>query len=1001
MAKGTTYQAGSVAINLALNSAQFSAALDAAKNNLAKAQAAMSTTFKMLQTSAQQMGKVFSVVTSGIKSDLSAMGDAFKNMAQSLITPSTWIKGFLGVGVAITGVTTLAIMHRKEMEKVASAYKHTNEEMNQLTYIAAATGVEYEQIADTIREVQSRVNDLIESGGEATDRMGEFFKLRDMNAKKWGDLKDPIEVLDNFRASYQELVKTKGLSAAADAMNELGDSAAYASKVCATTNEEFNRLKMMGLATAFDISNLNNSLSKFKELYEIGERFLVNVVNRIAPAFTSVMDEWYDDVITAVTGQKGMDAASKEFDKHVTTWADNIFDYLMKCLDQMQNFLRKLEGAMKYAQEAWNNNAGLIGGQVTATYDVNELTATERALHEEQMQNRKALAKAEADLAKAQTDRKSKQTGWLLDSPEALEAKTRETEAVAHYDKMAKIVQEGNNTIAKLNADHTKEEKATLDNMSSAQRQFYESSQADLVEYHTVAETLSKAKSLRKGYKDGDKEVSQLDAIIKENEEKLPQLKAQAKDIKDTYKEMFDLNMSEDLRARQQGGKNARDILAGFDTGGTSEGSGLARKVKQASGDASKALAAFEAFKESLMEKRLQIDEFMSEKRNEGMDENIKREKREQQQIDKLYADLDKTTKKYYEEQIKSKKAGSAEAIKLQREMNEVLLMNQTEHEQTITELMKIQKEERIKDSNKSLKEFRETMDAVQEKYQFGSGGKTATYQKEEDALEKSLQKYIDDYQEKHKEAIKNVNSVEYETFKQLQVDKLKLLDEYHKNALNSYYDTMSSANTVGQTIALSKGKGESPFPGVSVSDVEAASKNVNDQEKLIVESSGTVMAEAAKNNKKMFEMKKKMDIANALMSTYNAANAAMTSAPGPAGWAMAGLTVAMGLMNVQNIKAQEWVGQAHSGIDYVPNEGTWNLAKGERVVGAALNEDLTRTLSVINSGGLQGSKGLSISAPMHIEGNVVDEGWFDSKLKAHRDSIAGLVQEYNSDRGI
>lgn len=211
----------------------------------------------------------------------------------------------------------------------------------------------------------------------------------------------------------------------------------------------------------------------------------------------------------------------------------------------------------------------------------------------------------------------------------------------------------------------------------------------------------------------------------------------------------------------------------------------------------------------------------------------------------------------------------------------------------------------------------------------------------------------------------------------------------------------MSSANTVGQTIALSKGKGESPFPGVSVSDVEAASKNVNDQEKLIVESSGTVMAEAAKNNKKMFEMKKKMDIANALMSTYNAANAAMTSAPGPAGWAMAGLTVAMGLMNVQNIKAQEWVGQAHSGIDYVPNEGTWNLAKGERVVGAALNEDLTRTLSVINSGGLQGSKGLSISAPMHIEGNVVDEGWFDSKLKAHRDSIAGLVSEYNDDRGI
>jgi len=50
MPKGQTYQAGSVAINLGLNSAQFSAALDAAKNSMAKAQKAMSYPAELLVT---------------------------------------------------------------------------------------------------------------------------------------------------------------------------------------------------------------------------------------------------------------------------------------------------------------------------------------------------------------------------------------------------------------------------------------------------------------------------------------------------------------------------------------------------------------------------------------------------------------------------------------------------------------------------------------------------------------------------------------------------------------------------------------------------------------------------------------------------------------------------------------------------------------------------------------------------------------------------------------
>ncbi|SHK54076.1 hypothetical protein [Halomonas caseinilytica] len=43
--------------------------------------------------------------------------------------------------------------------------------------------------------------------------------------------------------------------------------------------------------------------------------------------------------------------------------------------------------------------------------------------------------------------------------------------------------------------------------------------------------------------------------------------------------------------------------------------------------------------------------------------------------------------------------------------------------------------------------------------------------------------------------------------------------------------------------------------------------------------------------------------------------------------------------------QGMSFVGQGHDGIDSVPNSGTWNVEKGERITGAALNQDLTRFL--------------------------------------------------------
>lgn len=57
-----------------------------------------------------------------------------------------------------------------------------------------------------------------------------------------------------------------------------------------------------------------------------------------------------------------------------------------------------------------------------------------------------------------------------------------------------------------------------------------------------------------------------------------------------------------------------------------------------------------------------------------------------------------------------------------------------------------------------------------------------------------------------------------------------------------------------------------------------------------------------------------------------------------------AAMVGAQGFLQVNAIRQMQWTGQAHDGIDYVPNTGTWNLETGERVVDKRTNADLKDT---------------------------------------------------------
>lgn len=124
---------------------------------------------------------------------------------------------------------------------------------------------------------------------------------------------------------------------------------------------------------------------------------------------------------------------------------------------------------------------------------------------------------------------------------------------------------------------------------------------------------------------------------------------------------------------------------------------------------------------------------------------------------------------------------------------------------------------------------------------------------------------------------------------------------------------------------------------------------------------------------KAMFLANKAVAVANAIISAHVAAAKARELGPQYGGEALATTTLAMGYANAAIIASTALAGMAHDGIDYVPNEGTWLLAKGERVVDSRTNEDLKSFLSAGGSTGGASDSVPEITQIFNLYGNGDD----------------------------
>ncbi len=717
----------------------------------------------------------------------------------------------------------------------------------------------------------------------------------------------------------------------------MGDAGLKLISTLKLTNAEFEMLRKTGAATATAMNT--DAIQTLISKFGYLHQVGNDFLTSIVARFAPMFSMICDKWTKQLTDAFESKGGFKEgFEHYVDTWADKIFNFLMSTIKAVASFVDGLNNTMNALQSMTNSARGALGGTISKQYDDDYAKGMSK--------DDKASEQHYEELTKRINEREAQ--------IEALSAR-----------KNAQAVKNGDGWVSQTLSLQSDEEYLNLKNELNILRDEKEKYEATRVALN------ADYNSKRDGSHYTDKANNLDSAARAEWEKNRPK------------------NLPVDTTPTPKGGKSISEQAFNNSEADTNKA-----KIEAAT-------EKLKEFNEKIAEVKQRVTEFQADHAVNQMSELKKQELADVKTLNSLYDDIKKTAKDFYDGQIKERKAAGKSTTDLEKHLSEQLKNIEVDRAKDLEQLNNNQQASRLKNMEQFNKDFAKRVKEIQRQYQFGEGAKTNVYKDERDAIEEELDEQLKDFAEKHKEYINDVNSYEYEQYKALQEKKKQVLEDYDKAALDRFYNDMDPDKTIGNTIAQLKGKGQSPFPGMSQEDVENAKGNVAQQEELMVKSSDFLMENAAKNSEKMFKMKQKMDVAAAIMSTYKAANNALDWG-GVTGAVMAAATVAMGMANVKMIMSQQFVGQAHDGIDYVWKSGTWNLEKGERVIGKSLNQDVTDMAKRVNSGELTAAKGnMTIHMPMTIQGNVMDQGWFAETLDQHYDRVAECVAKYNDDRGV
>lgn len=147
---------------------------------------------------------------------------------------------------------------------------------------------------------------------------------------------------------------------------------------------------------------------------------------------------------------------------------------------------------------------------------------------------------------------------------------------------------------------------------------------------------------------------------------------------------------------------------------------------------------------------------------------------------------------------------------------------------------------------------------------------------------------------------------------------------------------------------------------------------------------------------KALFAVSKAASIAQAIVNTETAATKALSIDPTGS---MAAVTRAAGYLSVATIAAQSIAGMAHDGIDSVPQDGTWLLQKGERVMTSETSAKLDRTLDSLRLSRGTGQSSSQVYITINNDGSTQTRGDDDGVFTKMAGEIQQLVDERIKER--
>ena len=208
-----------------------------------------------------------------------------------------------------------------------------------------------------------------------------------------------------------------------------------------------------------------------------------------------------------------------------------------------------------------------------------------------------------------------------------------------------------------------------------------------------------------------------------------------------------------------------------------------------------------------------------------------------------------------------------------------------------------------------------------------------------------------------------------------------------------AYEEIQAAAQQTAEVVAASAENMQMTQGAKTQEQIENESKlseftamSEKDKTKHVIDEANTRFGALGRTSKKMFQVQKAMQIAQAVMNTYTSATATMAQYPFPVNVALAALTVASGMAQVANIRSQSFDGGGFTGF-------------GARAGGMDGKGGFPAILHP-NETVIDHTQGQSAGANVSFNIQANDTVGFDELLVNRRGLIVSMINEALQDQG-